>query len=121
MEVVGICYFYVYVHLNSNYGLFRRENYSHLVISKEADADLHQNLSNVSYFENYNLAYVDCSLIIILFIHLDEEFVRTECCGALQLVHRGSSHLPVQLGVICWYLCLLSVYPLAATPLFPPC
>ena len=34
----------------------------------------------------------------------------------------GSSHLHVQLGVLCyccWYLCLLSVYPLAATPLFP--
>ena len=63
-------------------------------------------------------------LIILLFIHLDEELVRTECCGALQLIdiHRGSSHLPVRLGVICyccWYLCLLSVYPLAATPLFP--
>ena len=63
-------------------------------------------------------------LMIILFINLVKGLVQTECCGALQLVHRGSSHLPVQLGVICyccWYLCLLSVYPLAATPLFPPC
>ena len=59
--------------------------------------------------------------MILLFIHLDEELVWTECCGALQLVHRGSSHLHVQLGVICyccWYMFLL-VYPLAATPLFP--
>ena len=44
-------------------------------------------------------------LMIILFIHLDKGLVQTECCGVLQLVHRGSSHL----GVIC-YCCGIYVF-----------
>ena len=60
--------------------------------------------------------------MVLLFIYLDEEFMWTECCGTLQFLHHGSSHLHVQLRVICyccWYFCLLLVYPFAATPLFP--
>ena len=90
---VNLYIFSVNLHLNTICCFFRREEIlnSQLIILKAAD--LHQNLSNVSYFGNQNLMYLDCSLIILLFIYLDEELVWTECCGALQLVRRGSSHL----------------------------
>ena len=48
-------------------------------------------LSNVSFFGNYYLVYDVCSSNDFLFIYLDEELVWMECCGALQLVQRGSS------------------------------
>jgi hypothetical protein len=45
-------------------------------------------------------------LMILLFTYLDKGLAWMECCGSLQLVHRGTSYLHVQLGVICyccWY------------------
>ena len=101
----------------------RRIN-SQLKIPKDA-ADLHQNLSNVSYFGNQYLVHVDRSSNDS-FIYLVKGLVWSERCGAPQPVHRRSANL--QFCTFSFHLLLLLVsyvfllvYPLAATPLFPPC
>ena len=75
----------------------------------------------------------DVSMILYLFIYLDEELVWMECCGALQLVQRGSSmaltssasrsdltssHSSSSHLFLLLVFMFLLVYPLAATPLF---
>jgi hypothetical protein len=48
--------------------------------------------------------------MILLFIYLDEELVWTECCGAPQLIHRGSSHLQFCTFSFICYCCGIYVF-----------
>ena len=74
--------------------------------TKEA-ADLHQNLSNLSFFGNKNKQMLFATLMILLFIYQIKN-----CCGrnAVSPTTCSRRHLlHVQLQVICyfcWYLCL---------------
>ena len=59
-----------------------QQDNSQLIIPSKEAAYLHPNLTNVSYFGNYNLVHVDHSYNDS-FIYLDKGLVWTEYCGAL--------------------------------------